>query len=354
MIPKFPEIGLVSHPALTFTTDAVDITISISCPGVKVLKARLYLLRASADSGKLEIHRATWVLKCDTYFMVRVKFPMSHCRYDLVFSTSSPSEPDVLVEHPIRYHITTSEACQNLLISLDHPLGSRFGFGFQSPFVQAHGITVIAPVLYRMRAGFVHFLVHVDAEAYSQLDLSDGPEPYGTSLFSHRLAPLEKPSEEEVQEREERAERQRLLASRTQASLGKHGSFCLTGGSTQGLSHPVDAINELHEILQPNIGPLVQDIRHSVHIDISVLAVYQGSTAGSAPTICQRYVKRLHRRSDLPELYDRLLWFPESDADHCVVEMLLRFPRTQAHQYAPLKIGEWKLTRSEEDFPAGF
>jgi len=333
---NLPNIGLVSHPSLTYKTDVAGTTLSVYCPGVKVLNARLHLVRDSAAGGQLEIHRATWVMKCDEFYIIRVKFPLSQSQYELVFHASLPSAPDVLIKHPTKYHITTSDLCPNLLISLEHPLKDKFGFAYQSPYVQAHGIAVIAPMLYRLRTGFVYFSVQVNAEAYSQNGIDTSSASGGTRLFNHRLG-LEK--------------RNRDMAAsmqRRKQSLGAHAA------QDQSMNQPsVCVIKELHQRLQPALEPAVQEIQHSIHIDINVWQTVFGPTVGSPGVVVQRYTKRLHRRTDLPEFYERLLWFSDNDAD-CVVEMLLRFPQTQVEQYAPLKIGEWRLTRREEDFPAGF
>merc|ERR1711966_617872 len=100
-------------------------------------------------------------------------------------------------------------------------------------------------------------------------------------------------------------------------------------------------------ILKTALEPRIQDVTQAVHIDVSVLrlgGLKPGGPTNSGPSLQHRYIKRLHRRADLPELYERLLWFPDCDSD-CIVEMFLRFPRTQTHQFSPLKIGEWRLVR---------
>merc|ERR1719353_536959 len=128
----------------------------------------------------------------------------------------------------------------------------------------------------------------------------------------------------------------------------RHGSM---SSNTSQFHLTKSVMDTFHEILKPGLEPVIQDIRHAVHIDISVLQKVEPE--GGAAAVSQRYVKRLQRRPDLSEFYDRLLWFPDDDAD-CIIEMILRFPKSQTEQYTPLKIGEWRLTRRDEEFPAGF
>lgn len=311
-----PDIYLVSHTSLRFTSDAADITMSISCPGARVLLAKLLLVRAS---GEYDIERSTWVLKCETNWVIRVKLPMGAHKYKLVFRVAMPAAPDTLYDHETMYHITATEACQTLLPSLETPLRQKFGFAHQSLFAQFSGITVVAPLMYRARVGYVYFLVHVGAEAYSHLDCSN-TDHLDATLFSHRLAP-------------DAGDDRR----REQGFGQQHGVQSL------------DCVAVLHQNLRPALEPLAQDVKHSLHIDVSVME----PCAEHGTTAAQRYVKRLHRRPDLPEFFDRLLWFGENDSD-CTIEMHLRSPRGQVQGYAPVRIGEWKLTQRAEEFPRFF
>merc|ERR1711933_81562 len=110
------------------------------------------------------------------------------------------------------------------------------------------------------------------------------------------------------------------------------------------------AVSTCQQMLRPALEPIIQDARHAIHIDVSVLKQNQDAGSPGGTSLSQRYVKRLHRRPDLPEFYNGVLWFSDRDVD-CIVEMFLRFPRAQAEQYAPLKIGEWRIVRKDEDFP---
>lgn len=337
--PKIPEMFLVSHPSLTFTTDIHDMTISVCCPEAIMLQANLFLLRASADHGKVEIRRATWVLKCGTYFVIRVKLPLSQSRYELHLRPSSTA--DAPTDRTVRYNIVATEACPSMLVTLDHSLKEKFGFTYQSPLSQPRGVTVIAPVLHRVRSGFVYFLVHVDAEAYAEPDKQSQAQPYGTNLFSHRLAPSHTGDHAA-----DKHNKSHMLHDKH--NMSRHGSM---SSNTSQFHLTKSVMDTFHEILKPGLEPVIQDIRHAVHIDISVLQ--KAEPEGGAAAVSQRYVKRLQRRPDLSEFYDRLLWFPDDDAD-CIIEMILRFPKSQTEQYTPLKIGEWRLTRRDEEFPAGF
>merc|ERR1719503_285776 len=122
---------------------------------------------------------------------------MSGYRYELKFSTSSHSSPEVIYPHPLRYVIITSEACQNLLMSLEHPLAQKFGYAPVMYASQIHGISLIAPTTYRTSCGYNYFLLHVDSTVLTAyLKEREGrPVTRGTqtTLFSSRLMPAQEP-----------------------------------------------------------------------------------------------------------------------------------------------------------------
>merc|ERR1719171_3091341 len=88
---------------------------------------------------------------------------MAHCRYELNFRISLHENPDCLVDHDLRYNIMTSETCQNLLISTEHPLREKFGYAVMQHTAHIFGITVISPVTHRISSNtYTYFLLHID------------------------------------------------------------------------------------------------------------------------------------------------------------------------------------------------
>lgn len=369
---KVPEIHLVSHPNKTFHSDKVDVVISVYCPDVACMRCHLFLIRVNS---KEEIQRCTMVTKVSEYFIVRVKLPMAHCKWELSFKVSTHKSPEVLLDSPLKYTITSAETCQNLLISVEHALKEKFGFCALQIRSQIYGVTILAPTTHRVRSGYAYFLVHIDPKNRSkpnepQVPAGEAPPPpTATLLFSDRLAP----------------------PLTTQAGLGKHrrtrGSFgngdrqgtmnsedlnktdatlrATTGGSkSSSLRHSVTgatrmsstlgslgattnmdtccAIGALHDLLSDpdqGIESFVQDTAGGVHLDLSI-------NDG-------KYMHRLRQRPDFPDLHEGTFQFDENEAGS-KIEMFLRFPRGHASSYIPLKISEWLMIRRKEHFPMGF
>lgn len=305
--PVTPQIGLVSHPNLTFVTENVNVTISLLGTHVAALYPSLILARVS---GEEEAQRAVSVCRVGDRFIVRVKIPMSGYRYELKFATSSHSSPEVIYPHPLRYVIITSEACQNLLMSLEHPLAQKFGYAPVMYASQIHGISLIAPTTYRACLGYNYFLLHVDyavMTAYLK-EKEESPAARGTqtTLFSSRLMPGQEPQ----------------LDGKVQ--LKAQQPPCIVADLQRGLQQPLE--------------PHCQDTGGEVHLDLSV---HEG-----------KYVLRLRQRSDFRELFEGLFRFGEEDIGSRV-ELFLRFPRANTAEYAPQKIGEWKICQNEQ-YPIGF
>merc|ERR1712232_642856 len=162
-----PEIRPVFPKKSHFTSDSVETTISLCCPRASAIQAVLCLVRVS---GKEEVRHATHVLRFNDYFIIRVKFPMAPCKYEVSLRVASHEEPANLLNHPLKYNITTGESCPNLLISMEHPLKDKFGYVNQPPGTQQYGITVVAPTNYRVRVGHAYFLIHLDMEVAKKMN----------------------------------------------------------------------------------------------------------------------------------------------------------------------------------------
>jgi hypothetical protein len=147
--PKAPEIHLVSHKEKTFHSDKVDVVISLYCPDVACMRCHLFLIRVNS---KEEIQRCAMVVKLNEYFVVRVKLPMAHCKWELSFKVSHHKSPEALLDSTLKYTITSAETCQNLLISAEHALKEKFGFVNTQLSNQIFGVTIIAPTTHRVRS----------------------------------------------------------------------------------------------------------------------------------------------------------------------------------------------------------
>jgi len=97
----------------------------------------------------------------------------------------------------LRYVISTSDQCQSILTSLDHPLKDKFGYALQPIASHLYGITLVTPRDHKVLAGQVYFLICFDpaCERYPAKYVpphSETPLPLtATRLFSHRLKQTE-------------------------------------------------------------------------------------------------------------------------------------------------------------------
>lgn len=362
---KAPEIIQVSHLQKTFHSDKVDVVISLYCPDVACMRCHLFLIRVNS---KEEIQRCAIVTKISEYFIVRVKLPMAHCKWELSFKVSNYKNPEVLIESPFKYIITSAETCQNLLISAEHALKEKFGFVQMQIIAQIYGVTILAPTTHRVRSGHAYFLIHFDHNNRNlppipQVPPGDAqPHPTTTLLFSDRLAPpkvnekIRRTNRDSLRGSMSMIEDDKLATASTLRSLvrtqANNQAPQPAGGTSERKSRTsmlstsgqetCCAIGALHETLgDPELGiePFVQDCSGSYHLDLSM-------SDG-------RYMQRLRQRPDFPELYEGTFQLDESEAG-AKIELFLRCPKGHASTYTPLKIAEWLIIRRKEHFPMGF
>lgn len=348
---QIPDIGLISHQKQTFHSERCDVTITVSCPLACVMRCQLFLVRVS---GREEIPRATQIAKIGDHFIVRVKLPMAHCRWELTFKVSTNRAPEALMDHPLKYNITSAETSENLLISVEHPLAEKFGYALLQHTAQIHGVTVISPLTHRVREGHTYFLIHIDRSCTRhppepQTPPGEAPPPpTATNLFNTRLTSANAivhsaPTQPSRGSRPAQG-RSRIVLAEPESEMPGQLAASRRGIGIGGEAAAVCAIGAFHEQLagnekEPGISACVQDSVGGIHCDVS---------------ICNgKYMQRLRQRLDFPELYDGLLPFSRQDAGGRV-ELFIRFPRGNSLQYTPLKIGEWLIIKSNEEFPMGF
>lgn len=355
---------LISHKQTVITTKVVDLAITLRCDCVSALRADLVIIRYGGDEEAAP--RATQVQKlCDSYFLVRVKLPMSRCRYQLRFQASPLTAPEQLqdLEDPV-YTITADDQCQTLLSSMDDPHLRKFGLAQVMSAAHRHGVVVLAPLTHRIIVGQCYFLVYVDKEvaleqAWSaqqkaqgamptrpRASFSEGPQgecsprcgppALATTLFSKRLLPRKKSwrvSKTGGFPRQVSA----VLPDASQPSpKGSEAGTSAAGALNPG---PQPAkIAELHAIMQEYVEPFAQDSNGEVHLD---LMMHDGAN-----------VHRLRERHDFPGFFEGFLSFAE--AEHMTaVRLLIRFPKTHVFSYWPKEVAEWMVCRHEH-FPMNF
>eukprot|EP00927_Polykrikos_kofoidii_P047702 TRINITY_DN41982_c0_g1_i1.p1 TRINITY_DN41982_c0_g1~~TRINITY_DN41982_c0_g1_i1.p1 ORF type:complete len:1223 (-),score=140.03 TRINITY_DN41982_c0_g1_i1:69-3737(-) len=348
---SLPDVGLVSHPVLRFVTDCVDHTISLWCPGAAAMRAQLWLARGS--SGEEEVSRTALVMKFRDRFLILLKLPMAPCVFSLTLRVALPQAPDVFLDHPLKYTITTTDTCPSLLTSLEHPLKDKLGYATQLHRVQIYGITLLCPMEHRVHAGHVYFALCFDPSCPRHPKDAQGAahSPTGTRLFSHRLA---QDTAESISPRGGKFS-STARSQKSSSSLDAGDADAGVGSGIKSRQRPARrsvsllahtptadgcAVRAMHECLAGRISAVVQDASDDVHIDISVLS-YGSST--------QRFVLRLKQRADFSNIYDGLVFVSDSDVGGRV-EMFLRFPSDEGAQfeYAPLKLGEWLVCRKDQ------
>lgn len=327
-----PSIRRLSHPNQAFEVSKPQCSILLQCK-VLALTATLNMTRVG---GNQEIKRAVLVLKVGDRFIVRLKFPTSGSAYKLSFQVATFDRPDRLLDHPLTYSINTLESCACPLNSIEHPLRERFGFCPQAPIAKKFGVTIVAPLDYVVRTGYVYFLVFLDP-ALAQIE--EQPYPNGvipkTSLFN-RL-------EQESLKAAEQTESEKLSATGSagvvDTELTKRKTFRKMASSFGSV--PQGAVWRMQRAIQKDLSEQTQDACGNAQFDLVV--VENGSRQ-------PRFVQELKQRTSFPELLDGMLHFGSLD-ENCRVELYLRISG-EVPRRAPMKIGEWIVALASEYLPS--
>eukprot|EP00928_Gymnodinium_smaydae_P017909 TRINITY_DN16834_c0_g1_i1.p1 TRINITY_DN16834_c0_g1~~TRINITY_DN16834_c0_g1_i1.p1 ORF type:complete len:1230 (+),score=214.83 TRINITY_DN16834_c0_g1_i1:63-3752(+) len=356
---SLPEIGLVTHPNVHIQTHKPEVCLGLVCSGIASMRAELHGTVISGDMKK-----AALVLRYGDRFVVNVKLPCAPTTYVLYFFVSLPESPHKMVPHQLKYIIEAVEGCQSYLQSIEHPLAKKFGYFLQTPIAQCFGVTVAAPLMYKVRAKTVYFAMCFDPEnefylAETQREARTGP----TRLFSTRLAssseaapdPSGAPAADPSPVGTGRRSKQRkakvvkpVASERSQSSASAAAARSTTMESSKrvkskqaNLNGEACVVRAMQEALGPKLSRVVQDARDAWHVDLSLI------TPG--PSSIQRYGIRLRQRAGFSNLYEGFLHLRDRDVG-CRVEMYIRAPRSGAAraQCTPLKIGEWLVVDDSE------
>lgn len=272
-------------------TNSNDLIFTLCCNAVTlwpVLSAKRF------DGDYSQVPRACQVIHlADRTSLVHVKLPLPSTTYQLQFSASDKETPRQVQQQPLWYTVRTTGQCQSLLRSIDDRMISKFGFVKTELETQLSGVTILAPLQYRVLVGQVYFLVYVDqsvalsaAREALPLHKASEEEESGPSIFSSRLLPKEPSSSREVR--------------------------------------------KMHQVLQEGLAKHTQVSSGDIHLD---LMLHNG-----------QHVHSLRERHDFPGVFESLLTISELDAS-TKIQMVLRFPRIHACDFSPRKVAEWLVTR---------
>lgn len=310
------DLGLVTHPKLSFVSHSLDVVIALEGKNVSALQATLFLKRMNVEEE--EVARATYVIRLQDRFIVRVKAPLSGVAYRLGLAASSWTNHGVLVQHPLNYTIVIPLSTPGLLPSLEHPLASKFGHVEVSIAAQVHGITMLAPDSHRVPAGYCYWLAYVDPEMRRKWQ-GERPAPSydDTTLFRERL--------------------HGVSMHDAAAAAGRR----VTSRSGRGVHRDPESafgVHDFHQAIKTPLEPHCRDVDADVHLDLSV-------NSG-------KYIFRMRQRMDFPDFYEALFRLGEDDIGQRV-ELFVRFPRLQTASYAPQFLARW-LVVGNESLPKGF
>eukprot|EP00746_Dinoflagellata_sp_MGD_P013855 gnl/MRDRNA2_/MRDRNA2_130118_c0_seq1.p1 gnl/MRDRNA2_/MRDRNA2_130118_c0~~gnl/MRDRNA2_/MRDRNA2_130118_c0_seq1.p1 ORF type:complete len:1083 (-),score=142.53 gnl/MRDRNA2_/MRDRNA2_130118_c0_seq1:23-3271(-) len=300
-IVETSAIKPVSHPSKQLTVSAPQMALAFEGNGIIALNVTLSFSRV--DGSLMQIPRSTMVYRLGTRFVVLLRFPfLAGAWYQLSFSTATEGHP-TLEEDTLKYIFHAEEKIPSIVPSFNHPLMDKFGFPCVDALnTQSCGALVLAPRTFRIFDGTVYFLVFLDR-----------------SVLSNKVE-IEGPGEE--------------MTTKNQAQiirkLRENDPLPQSDGCIDGLA-------VIHHAVAESIGSQVQSFSGVAHADISI-------NGG-------QFLKPLWPRGDFPCLLEGLV---DLGPEHLgnTVELFLRYPHSDK-EYAPLKLAEWKVVKSEH-FPQGF
>eukprot|EP00930_Biecheleria_cincta_P060405 TRINITY_DN4606_c1_g1_i1.p1 TRINITY_DN4606_c1_g1~~TRINITY_DN4606_c1_g1_i1.p1 ORF type:complete len:1077 (-),score=162.45 TRINITY_DN4606_c1_g1_i1:445-3675(-) len=305
--------GLIIEP-VTYQDTEITCTsgmlmMIVRCREAALLLAELHVRRFAGETTEVDRAAHTRFLGEDL-FMVWVKIPMPRYRYEVRFAVSSHEDPRNLITHSFKYQVSATPSCPVLVRSIEDPLMQKFGYANIQTEAYFNGVTLLAPMKYRVTVGKCYFLVHLDKQkaleaAVAALAGNPIGEEHGepTNLFSRRLLP----------EKDRR--------------IGHHHHH----------HHPQTPkeVTAMHQILRECLESRIQDSHADIHFDV---VLHDG-----------QHIQRLRQRPDLPELFEGLIKLGDQDVS-TKIRMQLRFPRIHAVDFSPRRICEWLVCRADEQF----
>lgn len=273
-----------------------------------ILVGELHVRRFAGETTKVDRAVHTRFLG-DNHFAIWVKIPMPRYRYELRFIVSSREEPRHLVTHDLKYEITATASCPVLLRSIEDQLMEKFGWADVREEAYMNGITLLAPMKYRVAVGKCYFLIYVDKDKALEAaadalagNIAGEEKSERTNLFSHRLLP----------------QKARLVGNAPQTPR---------------------EVTAMHQILRDDLEKRVQDSQSDIHFD---LVLHDG-----------QHIQRLRQRPDLPALYEGLINLAEQDVS-TKVRLQLRFPRIHAVDFSPRTVCQWLVSRADDHVHESF
>jgi hypothetical protein len=294
-VSEMSAVKPVSHPSKQQTVEAPQMAMAFEGTGIIALSVVLNFCRV--DGTMMEIPRSTMVYRLGSRFVVLLRFPfLAGAWYQLSFFTATEGQP-TLEEDSLKYLFHATEKVTSIVPSFNHPLMDKFGFPHVDALnTQSCGVLILAPRTFRVFEGMVYFLIFLDRSVSSN---------QGEENFKNQSQMIRK-----------------LLES---------------DPKPQPPDGSIDGLAVIHHAVAASLGPQVQSISGSAHADISI-------NGG-------QFLKALWPRGDFPCLLEGLI---ELGPEHLgrSVELWLRYPHSDK-DYAPRKLAEWKVVKSEH-FPQGF
>eukprot|EP00931_Biecheleriopsis_adriatica_P048163 TRINITY_DN27823_c0_g1_i1.p1 TRINITY_DN27823_c0_g1~~TRINITY_DN27823_c0_g1_i1.p1 ORF type:complete len:1156 (+),score=243.13 TRINITY_DN27823_c0_g1_i1:97-3564(+) len=318
-IAEMPEIEPVSHKETEFTVTSCDLNVVVRCKRAAVLLAELCVKRFAGEAT--EVVRAAQAQRLNSeLFLVRVKIPMPRYRYELRFKVSRYEDPRFLLEHDLTYAISAAPQCPTLLRSIEDHTVHKFGYAALTPEMQVHGISLLAPISYRVTTGQRYFLLFVDKvkaleAAWLSLEFGSAAgdqDQTGSKLFSHRLRNQDPPEKR---------------SKAVDADIDKEEEAI-----------PPEVSN-LHHVLQEGLKEQVQDGYGDLHLD---LVLHNGE-----------HIQRIREHPDLPGVFEGMAFITDLDVS-TKIRLLLRFPRIHSCDFSPRTVAEWVVTRADDPLPSNF
>lgn len=300
-----PDITIepVTYQDTEITCTSGVLMMVLRCEGAALLLGELHVRRFAGETTEVDRAVHTRFLG-ENLYMVWVKIPMPRYRYEVRFAVSSHEDPRSLFIHDFKYQVSAAPSCPVLVRSVEDPLMQKFGYANMQTEAYFNGVTLLAPMKYRVTVGKCYFLVHVDKQkalqaamqalAGNMMGEEDGEH---TNLFSHRLLPQK-----------------------------------------DRLAHPhhpqtPKEVTSMYQILRESLESRVQDSHADIHFD---LVLHDG-----------QHIQRLRQRPDLPELHEGLIKLGDQDVS-TKIRLQLRFPRLHAVDFSPRKVCDWLVCRADD------
>jgi len=299
-----PEIIIepVTYQDTEITCTSGVLMMIVRCEKAALLLGELHVRRFAGETTEVDRAVHTRFLG-EHLFMVWVKIPMPRYRYEVRFAVSSHEDPRSLFIHDFKYEVSAAPSCPVLVRSIEDPLMQKFGYANMQKEAYFNGVTLLAPMKYRVTVGKCYFLVYLDKRkaleaAVESLSGNIMGEENGerTNLFSHRLLPT----------------KDRIAHQHPQTPK---------------------EVTAMHQILRESLEPRVQDSHTDVHFD---LVLHDG-----------QHIQRLRQRPDLPELHEGLIKLGDQDVS-TKIRLQLRFPRIHAVDFSPRKVSDWLVCRADD------